>query len=244
VNRCLIESDMRPTQALVLVFVLVVIALTLLRAGRLGWWMRRASSAKGLMRDASEDRLFARATLFAHSTRGLARTAVWLVCATGAAGMQGALVMEQSTRFTLVREQLEVVTDVAKGLGLCALLFAAALAFDLVAARASRNLPLAWQARERDASTRPVTLGHYARLGTGFVPIVLVSGFLANLGSMQIVVSGPERTMRLYDQHEVWAQIAYLLFIIGVLNWLTTLFRSALLRPRVSVKHAAAVSRQ
>ena len=237
---------MSPTQGLVLVFVLVVIALTLLRAGRLGWWMRRAFSAKGLMPDASEDRLFARATLFAHSTRGLARTAVWLVCAAGAAGMQGALLMELSSALTLVREQLDVVTDAAIGLGLCALLFAAALVFDLVAARAFLNLPLTpWPVRERDAHRpRLVTLGLCAHLGTGLVPIVLVSGFLATLGSMQIVASGPERTMRLYDQHEVWTQIAYLLFIIGVLNWLTTLFESALLRRRVSVKQPTAQSPQ
>jgi hypothetical protein len=50
--------------------------------------------------------------------------------------------------------------------------------------------------------------------------------------------------MELLHQEEVWTQIAYLLFIIGVLNWLTTLFESALLRRRVSVKHAAAQSPQ
>jgi hypothetical protein len=228
------------------VLVLVVIALTLLRASRLGWWMRRASSAKGLRPSESEDRLVARATLFAHSTRGLARTAVWLVCGAGAAGMQGALVMEQSTSFTLVREQLEAVTYVARGLGLCAFLFAAALVFDLVAARAFRNLPLTpWQVREQNADRpRLATLGLCAHLGMGLLALVLVSGFLANLGAMPIVVSGPERTRRLYDQDELWTQIAYLLFIIGVLNWLTTLFRSALLRRRVSVKLAAAVSPQ
>ena len=82
-NCCLIESDMAPLQALVLLILLVVVAITSVRAGRVAWWMRRGSTGSSISpTNCSPER-----PLIAQSTRGLARAAVWLTCAAGAAAI-------------------------------------------------------------------------------------------------------------------------------------------------------------
>jgi len=239
----LIETDMAPFQALAVLFVLVVIAVTSIQAGRLAWSMRRASRAPGLTPDVSADRVFAQATLIARSTQGLARTSVWLMCAASAVSMHDALIVlgSQYPMLTQVRQHLDVLSDAAIGLGLCALLFAAAIAFDLVAVRASLNSPLAPspQALEKDAGpTRRMTLRHDVHLALGLIALVLFSGVLANLGPMDIAIHGQDKflisnTIELLKQ--IWIRIAIVLAIIGVLNWLTTLLQSAMLRRRLSL---------
>ena len=78
-------------------FLLLLLAVTSIQGVRLAWWAYHAAPSPPARAPAG--RHSARARLVAHSTRGLARTAVWLTCAEGASGLKSAMfTIENSPR--------------------------------------------------------------------------------------------------------------------------------------------------
>ena len=203
--------DTTPTLAVLAVFLLIVIAVTFVQAVRVAWSAFRAAPSA----------LSSLATRVAHSTRGLARAAVWLTCAATAVGLQSAMILYGNTSEppmkTLLRQHLDVLEAIAICLGLCALLFAASLVFDLVAAGSSRR-------------TNVVLCGHVV---IGVIALVLVNWVLLGLRPTAVPASGrdPQFTQAIFDViDQLWTRLAIILAAAGVLTWLTTLLESAMLR--------------
>ena len=231
---------MGPSQRLAFCFLLLVIAVTSVQVVRVAWWVLRdtRSTAGGGRDAAAAARLSSRAMLVAHSTRGLARAAVWLTCAGGAVGLYSALIVIVNTSepgaSVLVRQHLEVLEPSGIALGLCALLLAVSLAFDRVAARTGRQSPVSVD------SGRVVLL----RRGPGLVALVLVSWLLLDLRpAYAALVSTRDplfmsATLDLLQQ--LWLRLSAILAVAGVLAWLATLFESALLRRRLGQRISAA----
>jgi hypothetical protein len=119
------------TQKVAFHFVFVVSAMTAIRAARLVLWrLHRAAGS-------SSERRRQTVRQWARSTRGLARAALWFMCAAGAGGLAGAYdILVNSNRPVLahiIESSLHVLDATAVGLGLCGLLLVASLVFDVVA---------------------------------------------------------------------------------------------------------------
>ena len=221
-------EEMRPSQLLPFIFLLVVIAVTAVQAARVAWWAFRAAPSA---RDGAA-RLAARVTLVARSTRGLARTSVWLTCAGGAIGLQSAMITMESSSplLDIIRQHLDVLEAGAISLGLCALVFAASIAFDLVATRIGRHSPV-----PSVLDTRYGVLVRRAHLAPGLIALVLVSWLLLDLRPTDLMVPGrpfPGSTM-LDILDRLWSRLAIIFALVWALSWLTTLLESAMLRRRL-----------
>lgn len=216
-------------------FLLPVIAVTCVQIVRLAWWAFRAVPSASLS---------SRATLVARSTRGLARAAVWLTCAGGAADLISAMILLGNTATMpmaiLMQQHLAVLEVSAISLLLCALLFAASLAFDLAAARLRQLSPLppAPSALEADGAgdTGLLVVLRGGPVVLGVIALVLVSLLLLELRPAEIAPT--ERDRYLFEATmdvlgRLWTRLAIILAIIGVLTWLTTLVESAMLRRRL-----------
>ncbi len=222
-------DELGPSQFLSLFFLLLVIAATAVQVARVAWWVFRA---------APTSRLSARVALIARSTRGLARTAVWLTCAGGAMGLQSAMITMESSYplFDVVYQHLNVLEASAISLGWCALLFAASLAFDLVAARIGRqSVPFAGET-EGAVDTRASVLLRRAGLAPGLIALVLVGWLLLDLRPADLTIAGRatftgSAAFDILDR--LWSRLAIILTVVWVLSWLTTLLESAMLRRRL-----------
>ncbi len=222
-------------QALSFLFLLSVFAVTFVHVVRVAWWAFRAAPLH----------LSARVTLIARSTRGLARTAVWLTCAAGAAGMTSAQFVLGNSNVPvgviLIEQHLEVLEAGAMGLGLCALVFGASLAFDLVAARTGRRsiIPPVSVAREGESTSDSywLVLLQRGHLAIGLIALLLVSWLLVDLRSAAVPVMRGDRWFATYLLDmlgQFWTRMTIVLAAVGALTWMTTLLQSAMLRRRVS----------
>ena len=227
-----------PLQALALFVVLLAIAVAAIQLGRVTTWSVRGSMSEGAAR------LSARAARVALSTRGLARAAVWLTCAAGAVGLSNALILIANTNdpTLLVRQHLQALETSAVGLALCALLFSASLAVDLIAARMRRrgtdlSLPLAQVAGE-------TPLLALLRRSPGLIALLMISHLLLDTRPASFVVSpgGRSFTPGAFEMLDrFWLRLAAVLTFVGVLTWLSTLIESAILRGRLSPAEQAEV---
>jgi hypothetical protein len=241
-------QDMYPSQLVSVYFLLLVIAVTFVQVVRVAWWaFRAARSTPGRPRDGADAaRLSSRATLIARSTRGLARAAVWLTCAGGAASLTSAIVLIENSgepgMSILVRNHLAVIEAIAIGLGLCVLPFAASLVFDLVAARMARQSPFPPGRSALDVDgVGDYRLLVFLRRGTpalGLIALVLVSLLLLNIRAIYVAAVGarpdPFFFSAAFDAFDyLWSRLSAILATVGVLTWLTTLLESARLRRRL-----------
>jgi hypothetical protein len=151
----------------------------------------------------------------------------------------------QSGLSILVRNYLYVLDGSAISLGLCALLFAASLAFDLVATRMGRQSPFppVPSALEVNGAGdgRLLVLVRRGRLALGLLALVLVCRLLFDIrpgyaaataagaaaGRDAFVVSANAAFQAV---EQLWLRLSTVLATVGVLTWLTTPFESALLR--------------
>lgn len=228
---------MYPWQTLsVLCFLLPVITVTLVQSVRVARWAFRAVPSSSASAEATV--LSSRVTLIAHSTRGLARAAIWLTCAAGAGSLVSAMILMESNEpmRDLVQQHLQVLEASATSFVLCAILVAASLAFDLVAARMRRqsSLPPALQAEGAADGGLLVVLRSPAVLGA--IALVLVSWVLLGLRPVDLVVPARDpyffqTTMGMLEQ--LWSRLAIVLAAVGVLTWVSTLFESAKRRRRL-----------
>jgi hypothetical protein len=228
-------------------FLLLVIAVTSVRVVRVAWWaFRTAPSTPGRPRDGADGaRLSARAMLVARSTRGLARATVWLTCAGVAVDLKRALIMigdgSDPPLSILILQHLAVLEASAIKLGLCALLFAATLAFDLVAARMGRQSPFPPVPSALEVGGAGDTylrvLLRRSHLAVGLIALVLISHLLFDLRPTYVAVAArrdPFFVSAVDDVLEpLWSRLSPILGTVGVLTWLTTLLESAMLRRRL-----------
>ena len=195
------------------------------------WAIRGSTSSEGAAR------LSARAALIALSTRGLARAAVWLTFAVGAVGLSNALIMIANTSDpTLrVRQHLEALEASAVALALCALLFCASLAVDLIAARMRRRGTALPPSLAQEAVGEPPVLA-LLRRSPGPIALLLVSYLLLDTRPASFVVSPGDRSFTLGTLEMLsrfWLRLAALSAFVGALTWLITLLESAMLRRRL-----------
>ena len=208
-----------PTQALALLFLIIVIALTTVRAAIIAWSTYRVAPA---------EQLSARTMRLARSTCGLARAGVWFTCAAGAVGCHSAMIQIGNSRVPIrsliLRDYLEALETSAIGFGLAALLIVASLIGDLIATRLA------------PAASAPVVLPalvRWSRLAPGLIAIVAITWLLVAL--RPTAVAAAENTYFLYQSfHEVhqqlWTGLAIICTSAGVMAWLDTLIESAFLR--------------
>lgn len=115
-------------------FLFTVSAITLVRALRLAWWLKRTSvGASPEAGGTTALRAWHRSN-FARSISGFAQAAFWFTCAGAAAGLlRAGTVVGESTRSPLAiiaEDSVSVLEATGMGLALCTLLFVAAWAFD------------------------------------------------------------------------------------------------------------------
>ncbi len=224
-------EQMSPSQAVPLrFFLLPVMAVTCVQAIRIARWATRHADSSA---ESSVDCLSCRITLVARSTRGLARASVWLTCAGGAAGFLSAMIVMGSTgtlpMVILVQQHVEVLEASAISFVLCSVLFAASLAFDLVAARVRGTSPLP-PPLDADAGNTGLLAILRSPVVFGAIALVLVSWLLLSLRPPEFAVSPRDRyyfetTMNLLGQ--LWSRLAIILALVGVLTWVSTLLESA-----------------
>lgn len=208
-----------PTQALALLFLFIVIALTIVRASIIVWSTRRAEPA---------EQVSARTRRFARSTYGLARAGVWFTCAAGAVGCHSALLQigNSSVPITslILRDYLDALETSAIGFGLAGLLIVASLIGDLIATRLAPAAP---------AAVALPALVRWSRLAPGLMALVAITSLLVALRATALAAA--ENTYFLYQSfHEVhqqlWTGMAIICTSAGVMAWLGTLIESAILR--------------
>jgi hypothetical protein len=221
-----------PLHGLSLLVVLLAIAVAAIRLVRMTSWAARASpSSEGAAR------VSARAALVALSTRGLARTAVWLTCAAGAVGLSNAMILIGNTNDPplLVRQLLDSLEASAVGLALCALLFTVSLAVDLIAARIlRRGTALPAPPAHEAASETP--LRDLLRRSPALIALLLASYLLLDTRPASFVISPGGRWFTPSEfeiLHRFWLRLAAILGVVGALTWLITLLESAMLRRRL-----------
>ena len=210
-----------PAQALALLFLIVVIALTAVRAAIIAWSGYRSTPL---------EQLSARTMRLARSTYGLARAGLWFTCAAGAVGCHSAVIQIGNSRVPImsleVRDYLEALETSAIGFGLAALLIVASLIGDLIATRLA------------PAASAPVVLPafvRWTRIASGLIVIVAITWLLVAL--RPTAVAAAENTYFLYQSfHEVhqqlWTGLAIICTSAGLMAWLDTLIESAILRRR------------
>ena len=221
-----------PLHGLSLFVVLLAIGVAAIQLVRVtSWSVRGSASSEGAAR------LSARAALVALSTRGLARAAVWLTCAAGAVGLSNAMIMIANTSdpTLLVRQHLQALEASAVALALCALLFCASLAVDLIAARMKRRgtAPPTPLAHEAAGETPLLAL---LRRSPGPIALLLVSYLLLDTRPASFVVSPGDRSFtlgafKMLDRF--WLRLAAVFAFVGALTSLITLLESAMLRRRL-----------
>jgi len=208
-----------PTQALALVFLVVVIALTAVRAAMIAWSAYRAAPA---------EQLSARTMRLARSTYGLARAGLWFTCAAAAVGCHNAMIQIGHSNVPLmsleVRDYLEALETSAIGFGLAALLIVASLVADLIATRLA---PAASAPVVRSALVR------WSRVAPGVFAIVTIIWLLVAL--RPTAVAAAKNTYFLFDSfyqvhQQLWTGLAIICASAGVMSWLGALIESAILR--------------
>jgi hypothetical protein len=208
-----------PTQALALLFLIIVIALTTVRAAIIAWSAYRAAPA---------EQLSARTMRLARSTYGLARAGVWFTCAAGAVGCHSALLQELNSPEPIIgailQHYLAALETSGIGFGLASLLIVASLIGDLIATRLA---PVA-----RAPVVLPALL-RWSRVAPGLFAIVAITWLLVAL--RPTAVAAADNTYFLFDSfdqvHEqLWTGLAIICASAGVMAWLFALIESAILR--------------
>lgn len=208
-----------PTQALALVFLVVVIALTIVRAAIIAWSAYRAAPAEPLS---------ARTMRLARSTYGLARAGIWFTCAAGAVGCHSAMIQighsSEPIRSAELKDYLQALETSAIGFGLASLLIVASLIGDLIATRLAPSAP---------APVAPPALVRWSRVAPGLFAIVTITWLLVAL--RPTAVAAAKNTYFLFDSfHQVhqqlWTGLAIICASAGVMSWLGALIESAVLR--------------
>jgi hypothetical protein len=208
-----------PTQALALVFLVVVIALTTVRAAIIAWSAYRAAPA---------EQLSARTMRLARSTYGLALAGVWFTCAAGAVGCHSAMIQignsSEPIRSAELKDYLQALETSGIGFGLASLLIIASLIGDLIATRLAPIAP---------APVAPPALVRWTRVAPGLFAIVTITWLLVALRST--AVAAAENTYFLFDSfyqvhQQLWTGLAIICASAGVMSWLGALIESAILR--------------
>jgi hypothetical protein len=140
----------------------------------------------------------------------------------------------------LVRQHLVSLEASAVGFALCALLFIASLAVDLIAARIRRRGTALPNSSPYEAAGETPLLA-LLRRSPGVIALLLVSYLLldtrpASVGEASVVVApgDPEFVFGTSEMLErFWLRLAAVLAVVGALTWLITLLESAMLRRRL-----------
>jgi hypothetical protein len=227
-------------------FLFAIIAIAFVRALRPIWWLRRCERLVHGPEPAPAEALHQchKARRLARSTRGLAEVALWLTCSGGALGLHAAWTViatsSGSTPAFMADDSLDALEATALGLCLCALLYGAALLFDIVVNAGSRRLRLthgdaALPAARAATVARAIAAVRHGRRAVVAIASLLVAAAFIELRSRYTGVLRPGDELRvglaIFDAlYQLWARLAIVFAAVGFLAWFGVLMESVLSR--------------